>query len=80
MINKYPDQQFDVILIDGRERVGCFSNSIDKLKKGGIIVLDDSFRIRYTPIFNILNSNMFKKWKIIRYNYGYLQTTTFVKL
>jgi hypothetical protein len=38
---------FDIILIDGRMRVECIYASISKLKKSGIIILDNSERLRY---------------------------------
>lgn len=73
-INKYDNEVFDIIFIDGRERIGCFANAIDKLKKGGIILLDDSFRVKYSPIFDLV-----KDWNIFSYDFGYLQTTIFSK-
>jgi len=42
-----PDEYFDIIIIDGIDRVNCAYGSIDKLKKNGILVLDDSNRIEY---------------------------------
>ncbi|MDN3204719.1 hypothetical protein [Algoriphagus sediminis] len=38
---------FDIILIDGRARPQCLRNSISKLKKGGILVFDNSDRDSY---------------------------------
>lgn len=49
-VNSYPDESFDVILIDGRARVESFFNSFPKLKKGGLAILDNSERERYEPI------------------------------
>lgn len=46
-INEYPDNYFDIIVVDGRARNGCLSNSFNKLKKGGIIILDNSEREEY---------------------------------
>ena len=40
-----PDGYFDIIIIDGIDRVNCAYESINKLKKNGILVLDDSNRI-----------------------------------
>ncbi len=47
-IDKFPDASFDVILIDGRSRSSCLSHSLDKIKVGGYIVLDNSDRQYYT--------------------------------
>jgi len=53
-INKYPDENFDIIIIDGRARVGCVKYSMPKLKKGGYLLLDDSNRIFYSEINDLL--------------------------
>ena len=73
-INMYDDEYFDCIIIDGRERVGCLVYAIPKLKPGGIIVLDDSFRPKYEEFYNILS-----KWFMKKFDFGYLQTTIFQK-
>jgi hypothetical protein len=46
-IDKYPDEYFDIILIDGRARPSCLMHSVSKVKKAGIIVLDDAYREYY---------------------------------
>jgi predicted O-methyltransferase YrrM len=48
-LNAIPDQRFDVIVIDGSEewtqvRPICFERAEAKIKQGGIIVVDDSWR------------------------------------
>lgn len=40
-------QLFDVIIIDGRDRVNCLKQSITKLSKRGILLLDDAQRSEY---------------------------------
>jgi len=47
----YPDEHFDFILVDGRNRVSCFLHSDRVLKQGGYIMLDNSERPRYAPCF-----------------------------
>lgn len=47
VIDNYPDYYFDLVLIDGRARPSCIMHAIKKVKKGGIIVLDNSDRVRY---------------------------------
>ena len=37
----YPDDTFDVVVVDGRERVRCFQHSVAKVKPGGLLILDD---------------------------------------
>jgi hypothetical protein len=44
-----PDEQFDVIVVDGSEewtriRAICFKKAESRIKRGGIIVVDDSWR------------------------------------
>jgi hypothetical protein len=38
---------FDIVLVDGRDRVNCIKHALGKLSEGGILVLDDSQRERY---------------------------------
>lgn len=42
------DEDFDVIVIDGRARVSCGKRALAHLAPGGCIVLDNSERTRYT--------------------------------
>jgi hypothetical protein len=41
------DESLDLILVDGRARPRCMSNAITKLKRGGVLILDDSQRDYY---------------------------------
>lgn len=47
VINQFVGSYFDLILIDGRDRVKCIQSSIPKLKSGGWLVLDNSEREYY---------------------------------
>jgi len=47
---KFSNNFFDVVLIDGRNRVECFIESEPKLKEGGLMMLDNSERIEYKQI------------------------------
>ena len=40
------DGLFDVVIVDGRDRVNCLRRALGKLNKEGVIVLDDSQRER----------------------------------
>lgn len=40
-------QQYDVVIVDGRDRVNCIKQSIDHLTHRGVILLDDSQRDEY---------------------------------
>lgn len=46
-IDRFDQQLFDIIVIDGRAREACLSKSIEKLKPGGMIVFDNMLRPRY---------------------------------
>lgn len=50
----YPDQTFDFIFVDGRNRVKCIKYSAPKVAPGGILILDNSERPRYREAFKIL--------------------------
>jgi hypothetical protein len=45
--DQFKDEFFDFIMVDGRDRVLCFTSALRTLKKGGWIGLDDSTRIKY---------------------------------
>lgn len=53
-IERYPDGSFDVVLVDGRARADCLERGWTKLRRGGLLVLDDSDRERYQPTMNRL--------------------------
>ncbi|MDD4902660.1 MAG: hypothetical protein PHE24_06015 [Patescibacteria group bacterium] len=46
-INDYPDDSFDLIIVDGRARNGCISNLLPKIKNNGYVLLDNSERMEY---------------------------------
>ncbi|MDH5382831.1 MAG: class I SAM-dependent methyltransferase [Cyclobacteriaceae bacterium] len=74
IVNAYPDEYFDFVLIDGRARTECALNAIPKVKKQGMLVLDNSERSRYKPIFNVL-----KDWPVVKTTNGLTDTTIWFK-
>jgi len=38
---------YDIVLVDGRDRVNCIREGIEKLSKQGVLLLDDAERDRY---------------------------------
>lgn len=50
----FPDNYFDLILVDGRNRSGCIKNSIRILKSGGILMLDNAERPYYQKALDLL--------------------------
>jgi len=53
-------QKYDVIVVDGRDRVNCIKFSLDYLTGSGVVLLDDSSRERYTEAFHFLHQQGFK--------------------
>lgn len=54
-------EKFDVIIVDGRDRVNCCKNSITALSTKGVLVLDDSERDFYEEARTFLVQNGFKE-------------------
>lgn len=54
------DQLFDVIIIDGRDRVNCIKQAINKLSDQGVMILDDSARPWYSEAFEHAKSKGFR--------------------
>lgn len=54
------EEKFDVILVDGRERVACFKSGLQALTPRGVIILDDSDRDEYKPAFQIARKQGFR--------------------
>jgi len=52
---------FDIIIIDGRDRVNCVRNALNALKPSGIIIWDNSDRDEYRVGYHFLFENNFKK-------------------
>jgi hypothetical protein len=57
-IKEFPDETFDLVFIDGRARVECARHSLKKVRSGGFLLLDDSYRNDYKEIYQML-----KDWK-----------------
>lgn len=49
---EFPNEFFDLILVDGRNRKGCISHAIPKLKPGGVLMLDNSERPYYFSVYS----------------------------
>lgn len=54
-------RKFDIIIVDGRDRVRCCQYSIEALTPGGVIVLDDSEREVYNPARIFLKERGFRE-------------------
>lgn len=54
VIDSFPDKYFDLIIIDGRARNSCIFHAINKVKKSGVLLLDNSERKEYLPGISLL--------------------------
>ncbi len=52
---------FDVIIIDGRDRVNCAKNTLNALRNDGVIIWDNSDRDIYNEGYTYLEENGFKR-------------------
>ena len=64
-IREYGMERFDIVVIDGRDRVNCMINSVDALKSSGIIILDNSDRMEYESGSKLLFDKGFRKIEFI---------------
>lgn len=55
-ISRYPDETFDLVVIDGRRRCECTQQAIPKVKTNGYLLLDDMERSRYESAKALLSS------------------------
>ena len=56
-IDEYPNKSFDLVFIDGRARPSCILHARNKVKHGGIIILDNSERDYY-----LLGKELLSDW------------------
>lgn len=57
-------EKFDIVLIDGRDRVRCAKNCVDKIKENGIIIWDNTDREYYEEGYQYLKSRGFKQLEL----------------
>jgi hypothetical protein len=68
-------EKYDLIVVDGRDRVNCVRYSLGSLKEGGVIILDNSDRDEYVNAYQILAANHFKNIEFWGLAPGFLHTT-----
>ena len=54
------DKKFDIIVVDGKDRVNCLKQCVNSLSSKGVILLDDSHRSEYKEGIELLIKNEFK--------------------
>lgn len=59
------NNRFDVVVLDGRDRINCAMNSLTALKEDGIIVWDNSDRQKYEAGYHFLYKNGFRKIEFV---------------
>jgi hypothetical protein len=52
---------FDLIIIDGRERVACTYTALQKITPSGVIIFDNSERDKYKPAMELLTEAGFRR-------------------
>jgi hypothetical protein len=73
-ISSFEANYFDFVLIDGRARKSCALEAVHKLKSGGLMVLDNSERLRYRAVHETLTD-----WPHIYTTTGLTDTTIWLK-
>jgi hypothetical protein len=79
-IDSFPDDSFDLVLVDGRSRAACLHHAAPKVRRGGLLILDDSNRECYQTAMKRLHSWVRKDFcgvKPFRTKLGY--TTCWIK-
>jgi hypothetical protein len=54
------DRVFDIVIVDGDHRFECAQTSLNYLSPSGVIVLDNSNRPAYQPIYDLLTGSGFR--------------------
>ena len=75
-------KKYEIIVIDGRDRVNCIKHSLKALKVNGVIILDDSERREYIKGRRYLMKNGFNNidfWGISPGTFMKKCTTIFYK-
>jgi hypothetical protein len=57
--------RFDIVVLDGRDRINCAKNSLPALKESGILIWDNSDRKEYESGYNFLYKNGFRKIEFV---------------
>ncbi len=64
-IDSEPDSSFEVVMVDGRARMACIVHALDKVKPGGVLILDNSEREQYQKGLMDLQNSSLRHWKRI---------------
>jgi hypothetical protein len=81
-IDKFPDEYFDIVSVDGRARPSCLKHCFSKIKQHGYLMLDNSDRKYYTELLQIelqAFEKVFEKFGPGPYNKGFWATSFYKK-
>ncbi|UFS69723.1 class I SAM-dependent methyltransferase [Geomonas sp. RF6] len=53
-------KRYDLIVVDGRDRVNCLAHAVQALKPAGVLILDDSQRESYLPGRKLVSEKGFR--------------------
>lgn len=72
------DEKFDIVVIDGRDRVRCVQNAVEFIKEDGIIIWDDTHREEYREGFDFLKKYGYKQLQLggITYSHAFMHYTS----
>jgi hypothetical protein len=56
VIDDLPDSSLDVVIVDGRSRAACLIHAAPKIRRGGMLILDDANRKRYEAAIRALGT------------------------
>ena len=74
------DHNFDIILIDGRDRVNCAINAVRKLTPTGVIIWDNSERAEYKEGIGYLKAEGFKQLELSGLLHGYPEVVGYTSI
>ena len=63
-VGEFQDR-FDIVSIDGRDRVNCALNCLRALKRDGVIIWDNSDRESYEPGYRFLREHDFRRIEFV---------------
>ena len=82
-ISEFSNDFFDIVLVDGRSRPSCLHHSLEKIKRNGILVLDNSDRTYYLEQTKTEIEKKFtlvlSKYSPSPYSYDFTHTTIWIK-
>ncbi len=58
------DGPWDIVVVDGRDRVNCIKQSLSALRDNGVLILDNSDRTEYNEGMDLLKANGFKQLRL----------------